>query len=176
VEAAIVAGAAGLLGLLLGRFWDRISESATWRRDTRVRCYEQLAGTYYRLRDSIRILSTLEPRTNESDLAVDHILELGTQWERDIVAIWLHGSEPVTAAVKDLDDAITQLFLQARNTKLTWEEWRLLRAEAETALEAFVTAVRQEFRLPAFPIRLRLDLSLSTVGAQQLGDKPDHGP
>lgn len=44
MEATLIAAVAGLVGLLLGRFWDRISESATWRRDTRTRCYEELAG------------------------------------------------------------------------------------------------------------------------------------
>lgn len=115
MEAALIAAVAGLLGLLLGRFWDRISESATWRRDTRMRCYEELAGTYYQLREAIRILSTLEPGTAESDLAVDHVLEVGAKWERDVVAVWLHGSESVSAAVKELDNRITELFLEARN-------------------------------------------------------------
>lgn len=68
--------ATGLLGLVLGRFWDRISESATWRRDMRVRCYEELAATYYQLREAIRVLSAIEPATAESDLTVDHVLEL----------------------------------------------------------------------------------------------------
>jgi hypothetical protein len=161
VEAALIAAGAGVLGLLLGRFWDRISESATWQRDTRVRCYEELAGTYYQLREAIRVLSTLEPDTAESDRAVDHVLKLGVQWERDVVAVWLHGSESVSTAVKDLDNRITELFLEARTAKLTWEEWRYRRAEPEAALEALISAIRREFRLPKFPIQLRLDSALT---------------
>jgi hypothetical protein len=165
VESTLIAAAAGLLGLLVGRFWDRISESATWRRDTRVRCYEELAGTYYLLREAIRILSSLDPATAESDLAVGHVLELGAQWERNIVAVWLHGSESVTGAVKELDNQVNRLFLEARSTKLTWSEWRYRRAEAEAALEGPISAIRREFRLPEFPIRLRLDPAL-TSGAE----------
>jgi hypothetical protein len=161
VEAAFIAAGAGLLGLLLGRFWDRISESATWRRDARVRCYEELAGTYYEVREAIRILSRLEPGTAESDLAVDHVLELGTKWEKNVVAVLLHGSESVSAAVKELDNRITELFLEARSAKLTWEEWRIQRAEPEAALEGLISAVRREFHLPEFPIQLRLDGALT---------------
>jgi hypothetical protein len=164
VEAALIAAGAGLLGLLLGRFWDRISESATWRRDARVRCYEELAGTYYRLREAIRVLSTREPGTVESDLAVDNVLELAAKWERDVVAVWLHGSESVSSSVKELDNRITELFLESRSAQLTWEEWRYRRAGPEAALEALISAIRREFRLPEFPIQLRLDPAL-TEGA-----------
>jgi hypothetical protein len=157
VEAAVIAAAAGLLGLLLGRFWDRISESSAWRRDTRVRCYEDLAGSYYQVRDAIRALSALEPASPESDLAVSRVLELGAKWERDIVAVWLHGSESVTRAVKELDNQITRLFVEASAARLTLEQWRQQRAEAEAALEALISAIRHEFGLPEFPIRLRLD-------------------
>lgn len=160
MDAALIAAAAGVLGLLLGRFWDRISESATWRRDTRVRCYEELAGTYYEVRDAIRLLSTLQPATAESDRAVDHVLELGTKWERDVAAVWLHGSESVAAAVKDLDNRITELFLEARSAQLTWEEWRRRRAEPEVALEALISAIRRELRLPDYPVQLRLDVAM----------------
>jgi hypothetical protein len=169
VEAALIAAATGLLGLLLGRFWDRISESATWRRDTRVRCYEEMAGTYYQLREAIRVLSALEPATAESDLAVDRVLELGAKWESDVVAVWLHGSQSVTTAVKELDNRITELFLEARSARLTWEEWRDRRAEAEAALEEVISAIRRDFRLPEFPIQLRLDPALS-AGALDPGN------
>lgn len=122
-----------------------------------MRCYEELAGTYYQLREAIRVLSTLEPGTAESDLAVDHVLDLGAKRERDVVAVWLHGSESVSTAVKELDNRITELFLDARRAQLTWEEWRYRRAGPEAALEALISAVRREFHLPAFPIQLRLD-------------------
>jgi hypothetical protein len=164
VGATLIAAGAGLLGLLLGRFWDRISEPTTWRRDTRMRCYEELAGTYYRAREAIRVLSTLEPGSAESDLAVDQVLELGAKWERDVVAVWLHGSESASTAVKELDNRITELFLQARSAQLTWEEGRSRRAAPEAGLEALISTIRREFRLPEFPIQLRLDPGL-TEGA-----------
>ena len=67
------------------------------------------------------------------------------------------GSESVSTAVKELDNRITELFLGARSAQLTWEEWRSRRAELEAALEALISAIRREFRLPEFPIQLRLD-------------------
>lgn len=61
VESAVVAGLAGLLGLALGRLWDRRSESSRWRRDQQIRCYEHLFGTYYELRDQLRALGAADP-------------------------------------------------------------------------------------------------------------------
>jgi hypothetical protein len=87
-----------------------------------VRCYEELAGTYYQLREAIRVFSMREPGTAESDPAVDDALELAAKWERDVVAVWLHGSESVSTAVKELNNRITELSLEARSAHLTWEK------------------------------------------------------
>jgi hypothetical protein len=155
MESALIAGLAGLLGLALGRLWDRRSESNRWRRDQRVHSYENLAYTYYRLRDQCRQLSAKVPGTEESDRAVDRVLDTGVEWQRDVVAVWFHGSEPVTEAVKELDDQANELFLSARDKQFTWDEWRVRRVVAEQALEQFILAIRREFALPEFPVKLR---------------------
>jgi hypothetical protein len=41
---AVIAALAGVLGLAIGRFWDRRSESDRWHRDKRVRCYDGESG------------------------------------------------------------------------------------------------------------------------------------
>jgi hypothetical protein len=55
-----------------GRWWDIRSESARWRRDRRVRSYEDVAAEYYRLRETVRLLAmraamdwTVWPRARE---------------------------------------------------------------------------------------------------------------
>ena len=155
MESALIAGLAGLLGLALGRLWDRRSESNRWSRDQRVRSYENLAYAYYRLRDQCRQLSATVPGTEESERAADRVLDTGVEWQRDVVAVWFHGSEAVTDAVKELDDQVNELFLSARARQFTWDEWRLRREVAEQALEQFILAIRREFALPDFPVKLR---------------------
>jgi hypothetical protein len=63
-----------------------------------------------------------------------------------------------------LGNRITELFLEARNAQLTWEEWRYRRAEPEAAFEVLISTIRREFRLHELPIQLRLDPAL-TEGA-----------
>src|SRR5689334_12070356 len=104
MESAVIGGLAALLGLILGRVWDRRSESAKWRRDQRTRCYEQLFVSYYELRDRLRVLGATAPETPESDDVVDRVREVGARWQSDVAAVWLHGSEPVAKAAKALDD------------------------------------------------------------------------
>lgn len=155
MESAVIGGLAALLGLVLGRFWDRKSESSKWRRDQRTRCYEQIFVAYYELRDRLRVLSTAKPGTSTSDLAADRVLEIGAQWQSYIAAVWLYGSEPVTKAAKALDDEVNNLFLIARTQQLSWDEYRLKRIPAEGALEQLISAIRSEARLPRFEVALR---------------------
>jgi hypothetical protein len=61
-----------------------------------------------------------------------------------------------------------RLFIKASTAKLTLEQWRQQTAEAEAALEALISAIRHEFRLPEFPIRLRVDPSLA-ADAEETG-------
>ena len=60
--------------------------------------------------------------------------------------------------------------LSASSAKLTLEQWRQQRAEAEAGLEALISAIRREFRLPEFPIRLRLDPSVA-ADAEEAGGR-----
>jgi len=155
VEAAVIGGLAALLGLILGRLWDRRSESSNWRRDQRTRCYEQLFVTYYELRDRLRVLGGVGPETPESDHAVDRVLEVGARWQSDVAAVWLHGSEPATKAAKALDDEVNKLFMLARSQQLSWDDYRLKRIATEGALEQLIAAIRRELRLPEFEVALR---------------------
>ncbi len=154
MESAVVAGLAGLLGLALGRLWDHRSELSRWRRDERLRCYQDLMSSYYRLRESIRLLSATDPGTKASDAAANSVFEVGTEWSRDMVAVWLHGSESVTAVVKELDDRLMKLFLSAWAKQFTWNDWLPARIDAEAALERLILAIRRDLALPEFPIRI----------------------
>jgi hypothetical protein len=77
MEATIVAGLAALVGLIVGRFWDSRSEARRWRRDQRVRTYEEFAAAYYRSREGFRRLALLDVGTAGADEAQAVALDNG---------------------------------------------------------------------------------------------------
>lgn len=147
MDATLIAGLAGLLGLMLGRFWDYRSEAARWRRDQRIRIYEQIGSTYYATREAIRTMALVEHGTDKAAEAAFRALDAGAEFSRAIVAVWLHGSAPVATAVREINRELVKLFLTARAQQLSYEEWRVTRGPAEQALERFVEAVRAELAL-----------------------------
>lgn len=156
MESAVVAALAGILGLAIGRFWDRGSESSRWQRDQRVRCYEELIQAYYRVREMIRLLAAAEPGTKDSAISADRAREAGVEWSRSVVTVWLYGSGPVAAATKEADSKFNQLLHNARIKQFGWDEdeWRRQRTDAEISLEQLVLTIRRELALPEFPIRI----------------------
>jgi len=156
VEAALLAGLAGLVGLILGRFWDSRVESARWRRDQRIRIYELVGTSYYTVREAIRAVALLDPDSESADQAASRALDLGGDFHRAVVAVWLHGSAPVATAVRDIDAELIKMFRVARTRRFSWEEWRDVRGPAEHALERFVEAARAELHLPQLNVTIRI--------------------
>ena len=95
------------------------------------------------------------PGTDENEEVAMAALNLGAKWNRQVVAVWLHGSPNVTSALNKLDLEVDRSFLKARNGSYTWQQWRAERVVAEEALEAFLEAVRDELELPKLAIRVR---------------------
>lgn len=153
MSAAIIAALAALLGLTLGRLWDIKSEHTRWRRDQRVSSYQSLASDFYRLREAMRRVSFVGPGDEEFSALVDKCREIGTDWNRSLVGVWLNGSEQVASAARHMDDAVNQLFMLVRERKLSPSDWRVGREPAQKSLEAFIEAVRQDLSLPSLSIR-----------------------
>ena len=153
---AVFAALAGVLGLAIGRFWDRRSESSRWQRDQRVRCYEALVQAYYRVREMIRLLGSSEPGTKGAVIAADRARQAGIEWSRSVVTAWLDGSGIVAAAIKEVDSKFNQLLHDARTRQSAWDEdeWRRQRTGAEISLERLIMTIRKELALPEFPIRI----------------------
>jgi hypothetical protein len=169
VESAVVGALAGILGLALGRFWDLKSESTRWRRDQRVRYYENLVQAYYRVREMIRLIGAIEPGTKNSQAAADRARKAGIEWSQCVVAVWLYGSAPVTATTKELDSQFNHLLHRALARRLAWDEteWRRQRFDAESALERLVSVIRKELELPDFPVNILWNPdSIETSNAQ----------
>jgi hypothetical protein len=156
VEATLIAGLAGILGLFLGRFWDTRSEAARWKRDQRIRTYEHVGQAYYSLREANRALALLDPETREAGEAASRVLDLGGKFNSAIVAVWLHGSAPVAKAVREVNQETIKMFIAARARRFSWEEWRAIRGPADHALDDFIGAVRRELSLPPLEVATRI--------------------
>lgn len=161
MNAALLAGLAGIIGLVLGRFWDFHVESARWRRDQRIRTYELIGTSYYTLREAIRALALVEPGSQNAEEAASGALDLGTDFHRAIVAVWLHGSAPVAAAVREIDGEMVRMFRVALSRRFSWGKWRSVRVPAECALESFIVGPRAELSLPQLEVSIVIDSTYS---------------
>lgn len=159
METAVLTALAGLFGIVLGRVWDLRLDAVRWRRDQRVRVYEDLATTYYASREPLLRLALAEPGTPEADAAAIRVLAIAAEWNRGVVATWFHGSSFVTATLQQFDHQLSRLFDKARSSRLTWEEFADEHRATEEGLEAFIEAVRQELKYPPLKVSVRIPRS-----------------
>jgi len=154
MEAAIMVSLAAIFGLVIGRLWDSRLEVARWRRDQCVRVYEHATSAYYKVREAMRVLALTEPETSESEAAETQVRAAGAEWDRWMVAVWLHGSEPVAEAIRQVDQEGDRLLDTIRSRQLTWEEFRAEREPVARRLDAFIEEIRKEFKRSPVPIRV----------------------
>jgi hypothetical protein len=152
MEPALIAALAAVLGLVAGRYWDSRAEARKWRRDQRVRIYEQFAASYFQIREAFRVLALLPADVLEADRAAGDALDRGVEFNRTIIAIWLHGSEPVIVCAHGVERAVNDLYVAVRSSQLSWEEWVVTREKAQLAMREFTQAVRAELGVAAVPI------------------------
>src|SRR3954454_8644099 len=100
MEAALIGAVSAIFGLLIGRFWDTHLESARWQRDRRVGAYEKFIFVHYNMREAVRVLAQTAPGTPDAAAAEHRVRELGADWNTAMVAVWLHGSNSVTAVLR----------------------------------------------------------------------------
>ena len=92
---------AGLVGLLLGRFWDARSESGRWRRDLRVRSYEAVAVEFFALRATIREVSISSRDPAGFRALTEQLWRRHADWNARLTTLWLHGSEAAARAATE---------------------------------------------------------------------------
>jgi hypothetical protein len=148
VLTALIAAVAGIAGLVIGRWWDTRSESDRWRRDRRIRSYEEVAAEFYRLREAVRLLAMLDLATPDFDAQRSRVEEAYSQWNRILSALWLHGSDDVAAAAIKIDQELNDLLGKALRTTVDWTVWPQLREPLYASFDDYVDAVRREFSLP----------------------------
>lgn len=178
MSTALIAAAAGIAGLLIGRWWDARSESVRWRRDRRARSYEEVAAEYYRLREALRLLAMTDSEAADFDGERSRVEEAYAQWNRILSALWLHGSENASAAALRMDHEFTEVLHTALRTTVDWTTWPRLREPLYASFDDFVDAVRKELRLPRL-MALRAgaaDRQLPTAGRPRTVDSEADAP
>jgi hypothetical protein len=71
-----------------------------------------------------------------------------------MVAVWLHGSEPVAEAIRQTDQEVERLLNCIRSCRLTWEEFREERRPVGRRIDAFIEEIRKEFKRPHVEVRV----------------------
>jgi hypothetical protein len=145
---ALIAAVTGLVGLAIGRWWDIRSESHRWRRDRRVRSYEDVATEFYHLREAVRQLAMLDRATPAFTDRRAGVEDAYARWNRTLAALWLHGSESVATAALTIDHAFNELLARALSTTVDWDTWPRLREPLYAAFDDYVDAVRRDLSLP----------------------------
>lgn len=145
---ALMAAVAGIGGLIIGRWWDTRAELDRWRRDRRVRSYEEAAAEFYRLREVVRVLAMLDPATPDFDAQRSRVEEAYAQWNKVLSALWLHGSEDVAAAAIRIDFEFNQLLSEAMQTTVNWSMWPRLREPLYASFDDYIDVVRRDLSLP----------------------------
>ncbi|MEV8019102.1 hypothetical protein AB0O76_22715 [Streptomyces sp. NPDC086554] len=152
---ALLTVIAGLAGLVIGRFWDSRSESARWRRDLRVRSYEDVAKEFYHHRALIQRCSALSVDSSEKEEAVRVLSDHHAVWNQQLTALWIHGSEPAAATAYSLDHEMSALRRIAIREQIPFSSWHLRREPVQQAFDDFLDAVRADLSLPALQVLRR---------------------
>ncbi|MGC4757584.1 hypothetical protein [Micromonospora trifolii] len=147
MQVALLAALSGLIGIVLGRFWDARSESLRWRRDQRVQSYQAVAGEFYRYREAIRELGRAPGPGSEHDERRAEVSKLRTDWNRSLATLWLHGSERAATCALSVDHQLSKLGTRAREEGIPDEQWSTYREPAMVAYDDFVDAIRSDLRL-----------------------------
>lgn len=153
MNAALLAGITGVLGVILGRVWDGRSEASRWRRDQKTASYQRLTEAFIVLYEDIRAIALTEPRTDESIDAINNARRDKT-WDNALAAVWLHGSTSVVTAASTMDRVVTELFYDAQARQFSIEDWSRSRMTSADAFEGFIAAARKELGLSLVSIKL----------------------
>ncbi|MCC3778810.1 hypothetical protein [Streptomyces sp. UNOB3_S3] len=151
--AALLAAAAGVIGVALGRLWDIRSEAARWRRDQETASYQRLAEAFILLYEEIRTIALTERDTNTLIEAISSTRRDKT-WDNALVAVWLHGSASVVTAASLMDRTVTKLFYDAQARQHSTEDWNRARIPSADAFERFLASVRKDINLSPVSVRL----------------------
>jgi hypothetical protein len=154
MESALIAAVAAIIGVIAGRYWDTRNEARRWKRDQRVRIYEQFAASYFQLREAFRARALLPTSAPETAQLAGNALDRGVEFNRSIIAVWLHGSASVIASAHEVEQAVNELYAIVRSSQLSWEEWVVAREAAQRALHGFTKSVRSELGLAPVPITM----------------------
>jgi hypothetical protein len=144
---------AGILGIVLGRLWDRRSEASRWRRDQRADGCQRLAEAFILVYENTRAVALAEPGTTAFSDAVASCRN-DKSWDNALAAVWFHGTPAVVTAASGMDDALTRLFYDAQERTYTQTDWTGARRPSAEAFERFIAVAREELDLAPVSVKI----------------------
>jgi hypothetical protein len=161
---AVVAAAAALLGVAIGRLWDSRAESSRWRRDQTMASYQRLAEAFRTSYDNIQETAFADPGAADFAVAARKVITEGNHfWHDALSSVWFYGSPAAIAAATSMDRCLTELYSEAIQRKFTADDWGKARIPARRMFEEFLDAVRIEFALPPVPHHFYDDTDLTSA-------------
>lgn len=159
MSVALVAAMAGVIGVVVGRAWDHLSESRRWRRDHETTSYQRVAEDFRATCEAVRTVALADCSAPEFADLVNRVRAETAGWDNAYAAVRLTGSRPVVIAAARLDGAMTELFSIAQDRQLTVAQWREIRTPTYAAFAHFIAAVRSELRLESLPVQYYPELN-----------------
>ena len=150
--ASIVSACVALAGIYIGRRLEVKAERDRASQDRRIATYQELIKQYFRLREAIRRVATSEPDPENRDPRTEEARNVGIDWNSAVFDVWLYGSRAVADHVRDLDENINSLFVDARANFYTTNEWQDAREKTQRLMDSYLDVVRTELDLPPHKI------------------------
>ncbi|MEV0551782.1 hypothetical protein [Nocardia salmonicida] len=147
---ATLAAIAGVLGIVIGRFWDSHAESTRWRRDQKTASYQRYAEEFQSSYGLIRAIALADRASETFTETLARAKADGFQAsDAAFITVWMHGSASVVEAATRVEHAMTDLYERAQEHTVSVDGWRQMADPTRRAFEGFLHTMRNELALPA---------------------------
>ncbi|MGW6726047.1 hypothetical protein ACWF9G_09100 [Nocardia sp. NPDC055029] len=153
---------AGVLGIVIGRFWDSHAESTRWRRDQNTASYQRYAEEFQSSYGLIRAIALADRGSETLARAKADGFQAS---DAAFITVWMHGSASVVEAATRVEHAMTELYEQAQEQTVSIDGWRQMADPTRRAFEGFLRTMRNELALPAVSSAFFRDRSQPAVVA-----------
>jgi hypothetical protein len=137
-----------LLGLVVGKLWDRRAEDRRWLREARSRGYDGFVRSFQDLRQAIRTLAVNSPDSTEWANALRKRRTYWSAYNASMTDIEAFGSPDLYLAATRVDSCLRSASHTALRGGFTIEAWDAIREPVDTAMRDYVAAMRKDLHLP----------------------------
>ncbi|MGL5824136.1 MAG: hypothetical protein ACRCYU_04760 [Nocardioides sp.] len=147
MEAALLGVLGGVIGLVIGKVWDRGDERRRWLRDARARAYVEYIERFQAVRQIVRRIGTLPRQSADWEAARRSRRDLWSAYNSALVQVELYGAPEVYGSVLQVDSELRRLSVVVSASDLAVDEWHRERVEMDSKMREVVDLVRAELRL-----------------------------